>query len=248
MVALCAAVALVGVAHSQETAGKFDAFDEDTPFETFAFDDDIDAAHNSYLKLPGLQLERPEKPPEPDTPPPETPGWVKWLSRIVGNIFEFLGPVFTILFYLVIAGVAGGILYFLFGEAIRVRFGKDGHDEAGTGDDEILDVRPDAQKARSLLEEADELARAGKFAEAVHLLLFRSIEDIQGRLENGVPGSLTAREIGGLSHLPERVRRTLSPIITIVERSFFGGRDVDETSWGEARSSYEDFAFGEGWA
>lgn len=248
LVSLCAATALVGIAHSQEPVDTLGEFDEDTPFETFADDDEIDAAHEAYLKLPGLQLERPERIPEAIEPPPETPGWIKWLSRVIGNIFEFLGPVFKILFYLVIAGVIGGILYFLFGEAIRVRFGKDGHNEARTGDDEILDVRPDAQTARSLLEEADALARAGKFAEAVHLLLFRSIEDIQGHLENGVPGSLTAREIGGLSNLPERARRALSPIIVIVERSFFGGRDVDETSWSEARASYEDFAFGEGWA
>jgi len=246
-VALCAAIAVVSVAYSQEDADEFDALNDSAPYEAYASEDEIDAAHDAYLKRPGLQLERPEKIPEPVTPPPETPGWIKWLSRMVGNIFEFLGPVFKILFYLVIAGVAGGILYFLFGEAIRVRFGKDGHTESGADDDEILDVRPDAQTARSLLEEADELARAGKFAEAVHLLLFRSIQDIQGHLENGVPGSLTAREIGGLSHLPARARSALSPIIVIVERSFFGGREVDEPSWSEARASYEDFAFGEGW-
>jgi hypothetical protein len=39
----------------------------------------------------------------------------------------------------------------------------------------------------------------------------------------------------------------LKPIITIVEHSFFGGRDVDEAGWKTARGSYEKFAFGEGW-
>ena len=81
----------------------------------------------------------------------------------------------------------------------------------------------------------------------MHLLLFRSIEDIQTRIEIGVPRSLTAREIGKLGFLPDRARTALSPIIAIVERSFFGGRDVDESGWHTARASYEDFAFGEQW-
>ena len=99
-----------------------------------------------------------------------------------------------------------------------------------------------------MLEEADALAHAGKFAEAVHLLLFRSIEDIQTRVETGVPRSLTAREIGRLGFLPDRARTALGPIIAIVERSFFGGRDVDQAGWQTARASYEDFAFGGEWS
>jgi hypothetical protein len=116
------------------------------------------------------------------------------------------------------------------------------------GDDHLVDLRPDAAAARSLLEEADALARQGRFAEAVHLLLFRSIEDIQERVDGGVPNSLTAREIAALGKLPARARRALAPIIQVVERSFFGGRAVEADGWQEARSSYEDFAFGEGWA
>ena len=143
--------------------------------------------------------------------------------------------------------MAAGVLYFLFGEAIRVRFGKSGALKPGNPDDILPDIRPDADQARSLLEEADLLARAGKFAEAVHLLLFRSIDDIQQQLEGGVPRSLTAREIGGLGHLPDEAKSALSPIIMIVERSFFGDRDVDEPDWKTARGSYERFAFGEGW-
>jgi hypothetical protein len=47
--------------------------------------------------------------------------------------------------------------------------------------------------------------------------------------------------------LPDRVRNALTPIIRIVERSFFGGRDVDEAGWKQARASYHAFAFGEAW-
>ena len=206
--------------------------------------DALDAAHDAYTRRSDLQLERPEwdaPPPELPDPPPD---WLLGLSKFLGS----LAPVFQFLFYAIVLVVVAGFLYFLFGEALRVRFGKSGAGKVSEGDDVLVDVRPDAAMARGLLEEADTLARAGKFAEAVHLLLFRSIEDIQTRLEGGVPKSLTAREIGSLNRLPERARKGLGPIIAIVERSFFGGRDVDGESWREARASYEDFAFGEGWS
>lgn len=191
-----------------------------------------------------LQLERPEsddvEPAPPRKPPPQ---WLKSLSRFL----ESLGPFLQFIFWAAIAAVVAGILYFLFGEAIRVRFGKSGDLKPDNPDDILPDIRPDADQARSLLEEADLLAQAGKFAEAVHLLLFRSIDDIQLRLEGGVPRSLTAREIGGLGQLPEQAKLALNPIIMIVERSFFGDRDVDAPDWKTARGSYERFAFGEGW-
>ncbi|WP_156942233.1 hypothetical protein [Hyphomonas adhaerens] len=206
--------------------------------------DALDRAHADYLKRRDMQLERPEWEAEPLTPPDPPPRWLQWLGDLLSN----MSPLFQFLFYAMIAAVVAGFLYFVFGEALRVRFGRSGKGKVDIADDVLIDVRPDAGMARGLLEEADALAKAGKFAEAVHLLLFRSIEDIQTRLEGGVPKSLTAREIGGLQHLPARAKRGLGPIIVIVERSFFGGRPVDSEGWQEARASYEDFAFGEGWA
>jgi len=206
--------------------------------------DALDKAHEAYLKNTDLQLERPEWEEAALPPPPPPPPWLKWLA----DLLSALSPLFGYLFIAIIIAVIGGVLYFIFGEALRVRFGKSGAGKVDEADDELIDVRPDAAMARGLLEEADALARAGKFAEAVHLLLFRSIEDIQTRLEGGVPKSLTAREIGDLQHLPERAKHGLGPIIVIVERSFFGGREVDADGWQEARASYQDFAFGEAWA
>lgn len=206
--------------------------------------DALDKAHEAYLKNTDLQLERPEWEEAALPPPPPPPPWLKWLA----DLLSALSPLFGYLFIAIVVAVIGGVLYFIFGEALRVRFGKSGAGKVDTEGDDLIDVRPDAAMARSLLEEADALAKAGKFAEAVHLLLFRSIEDIQTRLEGGVPKSLTAREIGDLQHLPERAKHGLGPIIVIVERSFFGGREVDAEGWQEARASYQDFAFGEAWA
>lgn len=205
--------------------------------------DALEAAHRDYLRDGALQLTRPEQQEtriEPSNPP-------DWLQSI-GRFLEALGPVFQFVFWCAVFLVAAALLWFLFGEAIRMRLGWQKKPKTRTRDDVLTDIRPDAQRARSLLEEADALAREGKFAEAVHLLLFRSIEDIQERLEGGVAPSLTAREIAGLGSLPDRAKRALRPVIQIVEQSFFGGRDVDANGWQTARRSYEDFAFGEGWA
>jgi hypothetical protein len=205
--------------------------------------DVVDRAHAAYLADGELQLERPEEDidlPEPSPPP----GWL----RAFGAFLESLGPLFQVIFWIAAGLVVAGLLYFLFGEAIRMRFGGKRAPVEMRTDDVLADLRPDAAAARSLLEEADALAQAGRFAEAVHLLLFRSIEDLQARIEGGVPTSLTAREIAALGKLPERAKRGLKPIIQVVERSFFGGRPVDAGGWQEARRSYEDFAFGEAWA
>ncbi|MEQ9505748.1 MAG: hypothetical protein RLO80_05720 [Hyphomonas sp.] len=203
----------------------------------------VDRAHAAYLSDSSLQLVRPELDVDVQPPPPP-PGWL----RAIGAFLQSLGPIFQVVFWIAVALVVGGLLYFLFGEALRLRFGDKPQRKDKREDDHLTDLRPDAAAARSLLEEADALAQQGRFAEAVHLLLFRSIEDIQERVEGGVPTSLTAREIASLGKLPERARRALKPIIQVVERSFFGGRVVDKDGWQEARSSYEDFAFGEGWA
>lgn len=204
----------------------------------------VERAHAAFLRDGALQLVRPEEEEAPVVEPPEPPGWL----RAFGEFIESLAPLFKIIFWVAVIAVAAGIAYFIFGEAIRMRLGFKPKAKEKPADDVLTDIRPDAARARSLLDEADAMAREGRFAEAVHLLLFRSIEDIQERLEGGVPTSLTAREIAGLGKLPDRARRALHPIIRIVEHSFFGGRAVDADGWQNARRSYEDFAFGEGWA
>lgn len=203
----------------------------------------VETAHTAYLRDGDLQLTRPEQA-DIEIEPIEPPGWIK----AIADFLQAISPLLKLIFWAAAIAVIAGLAYFLFGEAIRMRLGIARKEKVKAVDDVLTDIRPDADRARSLLEEADALAREGRFAEAVHLLLFRSIEDVQERLDGGVPTSLTAREIAGLGSLPERARRALRPIIQIVESSFFGGREVDATGWQSARRSYEDFAFGEGWA
>lgn len=203
----------------------------------------LDAALETYLADEDLQTERPEWEPEFIQREHREPnGFIKAIAAFLNAIGPVVG---YLLLFLVVAAILAG-LYFIFGESLSLR----GRQKAVRSEPDVSEVpnlRPTEAAATALLEDADALAAAGRFAEAVHLLLFRSIDDIQERQQGGVARSLTAREIGRLDSLPGRVRDALSPIIRLVERSFFGDHTVDETGWKTARASYQDFAFGGVW-
>lgn len=209
----------------------------------------LEEIHSEWSQDGELQLERPSAEPEAQAPPQRsrTPGWIDWLSDILSAFFSAIGPLFRILFYVLIGAIVLAIGWFILGQVFDLRLERFRRRKKEIEVSQAEDIRPDAAQARSLLEEADALAREGRFAQAVHLLLFRSIEDIQERGAGGLSRAMTAREIGALSALPDRARRALAPIIGVVERSFFGGREVDRAGWETARASYEEFAFGETW-
>ncbi len=203
----------------------------------------------TYAANEDLQTERPVTEPEPlpEHRPRSRSPFFAAIGDFFAGLFRFIGSIAGYLIAVVIAGVILYGLYLMYGEGLSLRR-KQRQAEDAPDVSEIPDYRPNAEAASALLGDADELAAQGRYAEAVHLLLFRSIDDIRKRRQGGVPKSLTAREIGGLAGLPGAVRSALSPIISIVERSFFGGHPVDAEGWAHARSSYEAFAFGEAWA
>ena len=101
---------------------------------------------------------------------------------------------------------------------------------------------PQRADAMALLEDADRLAAEGRFGEATHLLLQRSVRQIgDARPEWLIPAS-TAREIAVLPMLPENGRQAFGTIAGRVERSLFALRDLDALDWAEARAAYAEFA------
>lgn len=171
--------------------------------------------------------------------PPKPPAWLKPLLEML----EGLGPLLTFLFWGLVAAGVLLLLYWLFRflEA-KGLFGGGGE---GAGDEE--DWRPQEAPARALLEEADRLAAEGRYSEAAHLLLHRSIADIDDRRPDLVRPALTSRDIAGAPNLPPGPRAAFSRIVMLVERSLFGGRDLDRGDWSACRAAYEDFAFAGEW-
>jgi hypothetical protein len=189
------------------------------------------AAHEALLKTRGLQFDF-IAPPQPKPPP--------WLEPLA----KFLAAIAPALVYVFWGGVIIGallILYFLLREFVPERWFRRKIDVAAT------DWRPEPGRARELLEDADGLAAAGRFEEAIHLLLFRSIDDLTARRPGAVRPAFTSRDIAGLEALPDEARAAFARLAQAVERSFFGGRAAGAEEFGAARADYEAFAFAEGW-
>ena len=255
-VALAASLGAGLPAIAQDSDWDFDTYPTDSyedewvrelrPVDT----SELDAIITAYASDETLQKERPVFEPEPRAPTERRERRSNPIIEAIGDffamIFDAIGGAASYVLGAILFGAIAYALFLMFGDGVLLR-GKEKQSEDGPDISVAPDLRPDAGAAQALLEDADALAAQGRFAEAVHMLLFRSIGDIQAKLDGGVPRSLTAREIGMLSRLPDTVRRALSPIIRIVERSFFGGQAVDEDGWRTARASYQDFAFGEAW-
>lgn len=218
--------------------------------------DQFAGAYKSLRADPSVQFNL-----TPPTPEPQSPQWLREFFEWLGQVFEPIGrflawlgsffpdaPYARILMWVVIVGAAALLLWALYN---RLRHGEWRIRRprlAPVGDIELDDEwTPDDAPARSWLEEAEALAREGRYAEAIHHLLFRSIEDIARRRPSAVRPALTSRELAASSALPERARSLFAGIARVVERSLFGGRAVGERDWIQARDSCAEFALAGAW-
>jgi hypothetical protein len=78
------------------------------------------------------------------------------------------------------------------------------------------------------LDEIERLARAGAYADAIHLMLLRALEALRRRLGTSWAKSLTSREIVRRSELPATDRSALKMLVGAVEISRFGGQSANE--------------------
>ena len=101
---------------------------------------------------------------------------------------------------------------------------------------------PDHAEAALLLEDADRLASEGRFDEAAHLLLQRSVRQIAEARPDWLTPSSTAREIAGLPGLAVAAREAVALIADRVERSLFALRPLGAEDWQAAREAYARFA------
>lgn len=218
----------------------------------------LDAAHQALRGDSSVQFDLP-----PAEPPPEPPKWLRefleWLGEVmkpVEKFFDWIGsmmPDAPIARFLLWTVLALAVLLFVALLYQRLRHGRwrwpwARKDELGllpAAEEE--EWRPDAAPVRSWLEEADALAGQGRFAEAIHHLLLRSIEDIARRRPRLVRPAITSRELAASETIPFAARELFSAIARQVERSLFGGREVGKSDWVQARAAYADFALAGAW-
>lgn len=102
--------------------------------------------------------------------------------------------------------------------------------------------QPDRSESLALLEDADRLAAEGRFDEATHLLLLRSVGQIAAARPDWVEPSSTARELAALPALSDAARSAFGTISERVERSLFALSALDRGDWEAARTAYANFA------
>ncbi len=206
--------------------------------------DALRAAHAKLLADKRMQFDfaAPHKPPPPPKPPPH---WLIALERFLAHLVDMALPALKVLFWVGVGAIALLLVALILREVLGVRFERRRREAQRS---KPMDWRPDAVKALALLEDADALADQGRFDEAVRVILFRSIDDIEGRRPRLVRPALTARDIAALEGLPAAARPAFNLIARVVEASFFGGRPVDRAGFAECRQAYEAFAFPEVWA
>lgn len=90
--------------------------------------------------------------------------------------------------------------------------------------------------------EADDLARSGSFAEAMHTLLLQSVNELRRRLDISIAASLTSREILYRVSLPATGKTAFAEVIGWVEISYFGFHEPSQEDYIACRKSYETLA------
>jgi hypothetical protein len=182
---------------------------------------------------------------------------LRWLGETlepVGRALKWIGSLFPdaayaqILLWAIIAAGGAVLLWALYNRVRhgewRLRLPRRATVLDLTAEEEWA---PEESGARSWLEEADALAREGRFAEAIHHLLFRSVEDIARRRPALVRPALTSRELAASEGIPGRARDLFAGIAGLVERGLFAGRPVAEDDWLQARETYSNLALPAAW-
>lgn len=118
------------------------------------------------------------------------------------------------------------------GVSRRARWGKQRSESAAPQDSE----------RQTIAATADDLAAAGRFSEAMHLLLLTSLADLAGRLDMRIAASLTSREIVRRVDLDPAGKDAFRRLVEAVELVHFGGRDADAARYAQCRSEYDQLS------
>jgi hypothetical protein len=99
-----------------------------------------------------------------------------------------------------------------------------------------------AKPPEQVLAAADDLARQGRFVDAMHVLLLQGLADIRRHLDEEFADSLTSREILRSTKLSEVGRGPLRDIITRVEWTYFGKHPAEREDYAACRASFDALA------
>jgi hypothetical protein len=154
---------------------------------------------------------------------------------------EGLGAIMRVIFWVFVIA-CGCFLVFAIVHFIAQRGRHPDAQQALAGStDRAVRVGEDAPSlSRQAHDDAEHLAAEGRFAEAIHVLLLRTLTEL-GRKEGRFSVDLTSREILAKVRVREDPRQALKVLVGSVEKSLFAQRPVDRMDYDRAVDCYERF-------
>lgn len=208
---------IAGIARAETKTSFDDAFQSVKNDKTFQFD------LESASELPEL-------------------GWLENFFAAIVNFIASISSILEAIFLIGVGCVLAFILYAIAKAIYETRLSSKLTEPIKEIQEELY--TPDQKRAQILLDEVDALADAGRYDEAVHQLLYRSIQDIDNTRPNVIRKSFTSREIATLSFLSPETRQAFTAISLVVEACFFGAKSIGRAEFEACRAAYSQFAAG----
>jgi hypothetical protein len=148
-------------------------------------------------------------------------------------------PIPPLLLWAILIAGALALLFYLLRDALPLwRRSRDGTWQAPG----IEGAGLQARSAGEAMQAADALARQGRYVEAMHVLLLKSLADMRQSLGLHIAESLTSREILRKVTLPEAGEAALRDIVGRVEWTYFGEHEADASDYEACRGRFDEFA------
>lgn len=150
---------------------------------------------------------------------------------------EAIGSLASMLMWGVI--IAGVVILAIFIARDLFKYADDVSDEpVKAGPAEVAEIRAALDKP---LDDADELARAGRYAEAIHTLLLRTFQELARTSAVRIAASMTSREILARIPLIGDSREALGDLVMMVELTWFGDDVPAQAEWERCRAQFHRF-------
>jgi len=192
------------------------------------------------LRDPELQTSRPDG--EADLPPPperdEAPRR-PLRDRTSSGPVQAPSDISQALIWIVLGAIGVALIAVLAGQLGRSwRRRKIEATRKAPGAALLPEVGGDTERLDETLARALGLARAGRFEEAVHVLLAGAIVDLQTRAGLTTEPALTSRELLSRASLSPDPRAAFAELVVVVEVSLFGGQPVTKDDFERCAGSF----------
>jgi hypothetical protein len=196
-------------------------------------------AYDFQTEFPGAsdaerQVSRAQPMKIPDEPKIEDRKPSKWVAKLAA----FFNPLMNILVWVLLTAIVLGLLYYAATMSGGLGWKKK---EVAAQEEDRQPVAFDGRTVKDWLREAEAMAEQGRYADAVHFLLFSSFDDIRKRLNTALRPAWTSREILRDVPLRSNAQTALSMLVETVESSEFAGRDIGPSDFYRCRDTYALF-------